>query len=91
MLKCQAVDWTAQPKGFLSNLQTGSGDDSVNATTGGVTGNDGTNATELRQFGLALHQLWGLLCKEVRNGLLVTCLMPAQFAKIILSHVCLAG
>jgi hypothetical protein len=80
MRKCRAADWTAEPQGFLTNLQSAGGSDNANSTVGAVSGSNGSNgssgsngsnATELRQFGLALHQLWGLLCKEVRTGLLL--------------------
>lgn len=76
MLTCQAVDWTPEPQGFLSNLQqpdnsnSSGSNSSATATTGsasvGAAGSS-SNATELRQFGLQLHRLWGLLCRQVRE------------------------
>lgn len=75
LLTCQAADWTPDPPGFLSNLQqqqgaNSSGTDDAAAASGvdnssSIGTNTTANATELLQFGRDLHQLWGLLCRQV--------------------------
>eukprot|EP00879_Flechtneria_rotunda_P008702 GHRR01009116.1.p1 GENE.GHRR01009116.1~~GHRR01009116.1.p1 ORF type:complete len:560 (+),score=184.24 GHRR01009116.1:304-1983(+) len=56
LIQCQAPDWQPNPPNFLLNLAAAAG----NNTTGGDT-----NASDYRQFGLAVHGLWGLLCRQV--------------------------
>jgi hypothetical protein len=64
LITCRAVDWTPEPEGFLSNLRPAAAAGAA-AGDGANGSNTGSNATELRQFGLQLHQLWGLLCRQV--------------------------
>jgi hypothetical protein len=44
------------------------------------------NATELRQFGLQLHQLWGLLCRQVRLVGALPAVFPWRYGWYILAH-----
>lgn len=54
---CVAPDWRAEPPGFLPQLQQAAA----------ARGADASEAAALRAFGLRLNELWGLLCRRVRQ------------------------
>jgi hypothetical protein len=56
--ECVPSDWLQQPATFLPNL-----------TAAAAAGD--ANATELLQFGLAVHGLWKVLCRQVSGCMLL--------------------
>jgi DNA-binding helix-hairpin-helix protein with protein kinase domain len=72
MLPCVASDWQPQPAGFLPHLAA--------AAAGGSS-----SAAELLAFGQQVHQLWGLLCRQVR-----ACALDRR-ACVRVTHACVCA
>jgi hypothetical protein len=72
--QCKASDWEPHPQDFLTNLLHSDSTNSDTAAAAGsssssdIIGSNGSNT--LREFGLAVHQLWSVLCRAVRGSMM---------------------